>query len=185
MSSETDICNNALIKIGEDPITSFAEESKAGRLCNQLYASTRDAVLRAHPWNFAIERVELAQLSAAPAYEYTNQFKLPTDCLRVLQMETVDMIFKIEGRELLTDQGTAKIKYIKKITDVNEFDALFSDALSSRLAAELAQPLAASKTLAEEMWNLYFKKIGEARGIDAQEGTPDDFPADTWLDSRY
>ena len=184
MSSVTDICNQALSKVGDELISCLTDSSKQARYCRMLYASTRDAVLRAHPWNFAIDRAELAQLTAAPAYEYTYQFQLPSDCLRVLQMEEVDMVFKIEGGKLLTDEGTAKIKYIKRVTDSALFDSLFIAALSARLAAEMAVPLADSKTLAETMWELYLNKIGEARGIDAQEGTPDDIPADTWLDSR-
>lgn len=184
MSSVTDICNQALSKVGDELISCLTDSSKQARYCRMLYQPTRDAVLRAHPWNFAIERAELAQLSAVPAYEYTYQYKLPTDCLRVLQMEDVDMVFKIEGGKLLADEGTAKIKYIKRVTDSALFDSLFIAALSARLAAEMAVPLADSKTLAETMWELYLNKIGEARGIDAQEGTPDDVPADTWLNSR-
>jgi hypothetical protein len=186
MASVAGICNNALIEIGQDTITSLTENSKAARLCNQLYEDVRDAVLRSHPWNCAVTRATLGLLSSTPAWGYAYEYQLPTDpyCLRVLRMDYLDYEFKIEGRKLLTDQGTANILFIFRITDPNQFDKLLIETISGRLASKLAYPLSGSKTLGKEMWKLYESKLVEARGVDAQEGTPDEIEADTWLNER-
>ena len=95
MATEVSICSNALRRLGDDPITSLTDNTERARLCNSFYEDTRDAVLRLHPWNFAITRTSLAKLSDAPAYGFSNQFSLPTSpyCLRVLAMEYEDYIF--------------------------------------------------------------------------------------------
>ena len=78
VTSELEIYNLALSRIGQDTLSSVDESSKAGRLCRLHYALLRDAVLRAHPWNFAMRRVELAQVTFTPAFEYDYAYALPT-----------------------------------------------------------------------------------------------------------
>jgi len=191
MATEVSICSNALRILGDDPITSLTDDTERARLCNALYEPSRDAVLRSHPWNFAITRATLAQLSATPTYEYAYQYSLPTDpyCLRVLSMEYQDYIFKVEylsgtGRVLLTDEGTAKILYVAKVADTAQFDSLFVDTLTAKLALELSFPVTNSATLQAQMQKLYQLKLSEARSIDGQEGFMDDLVSDTLTDFR-
>ena len=97
MATEVSICSNALRRLGDDPITSLTDDTERARLCNAFYVPARDLVLRSHPWNFAVTRATLAQLSDTPAYEYSYQYALPNDpyCLRVLSMEYHDYVFVI------------------------------------------------------------------------------------------
>tara|TARA_R100001086_G_scaffold28641_2_gene13152 strand:- start:738 stop:1316 length:579 start_codon:yes stop_codon:yes gene_type:complete len=191
MATEVSICSNALRRLGDDPITSLTEDSERARLCNAFYEDARDACLRSHPWNFAITRATLTQLSSTPAYGYDYQYALPTDpyCLRVLSMEFEDYIFKIEnlateGRVLLSNEDTAKILYIARITDTALFDSMFVDTLTAKLAANLAYPITNSVTLQTQMEKLYEIKLSEARSIDGQEGFIDDLVSDTFTDFR-
>jgi len=183
-TSVVQIVNNALVKIGANAILTLTEDSEAARSSNLIYEQIRDACIRDHVWNFAVNRVELAQNSTAPAFEFAYQYNLPSDCLRVLQMEDLDMFYKIEGGKLLTDEGTAKIMYLARVEDVNLFDSMFVEALSARLAAELAVTLAESNTLYSNMMEMYNRKLGDARSMDAQESGYLEIVADTWLDSR-
>ena len=191
MATEVSICANALRRLGDDPITSLTDDTERARLCNAFYSDARDAVLRSHPWNFAITRATLAQLSDTPAYGFNYQYALPTNpyCLRVLEMEYKDYIFKVEnvathGRVLLTDEGTAKILYIARITDTNLFDAMFVDTLTAKLAVDLAYPVTNSMQVQTNMQKLYQLKLSEARSIDGQEGFIDDLVSNTFTDFR-
>jgi len=191
MATEVSICSNALRKLGDDPITSLTDDTERARLCNALYEPARDACLRLHPWNFAITRATLSQLSSTPTYEYSYQYALPTDpyCLRVLSMEYEDYIFKIEnsateGRVLLTDESTAKILYIGKITNTALFDSLFVDLLTSKLSAELAYPVTGSVNLQTQMEKIYRDKLSETRSVDGQEGFLTDLVSETFTDFR-
>ena len=183
-TSVVQIVNNALVKIGANAILTLTEDSEAARAANLIYEQIRDSCIRDHVWNFAVNRVELAQNSTAPAFEFSYQYNLPSDCLRVLQMEDMSTLYKIEGGKLLTDEGTAKILYLARVEDVNLFDAMFVEALSARLAAELSVTLSESNTLYSNMMEMYNRKIADARSMDAQESGYIEIVADTWLDSR-
>jgi hypothetical protein len=191
MATEVSICANALRRLGDDPIVSLTDDTERARLCNAFYSEARDEVLRSHPWNFAITRQQLSQLSATPLYQYSYQYALPTDpfCLRVLEMEYSDYVFKIEhlagtGRVLLTDEGTAKIIYIARITDTAQFDPLFIDTLTAKMSVDLAYPVTGSVQLQQNMQKLFESKIREARSVDGQEGFQDDLVSPTFTDFR-
>ena len=184
MASVVAICNRALALIGEEPIVSLSDDTEAARRCNLLYADTRDAVLRAHPWNAAIARVSLAPLAEVPAFGYARHYQLPSDCLRVLGLSDRRALFKIEGRRLLADLAPLAILYVRRIDDPNAFDALLIDAIAARLAHDLAYALAGSTSLAGQMWELYVRKLAEARKADAQEGSAERLEADVWTDAR-
>jgi|TARA_R110000782_G_scaffold97360_1_gene182189 hypothetical protein len=183
-TSVVQIVNNALVKIGANAILTLTEDTEAARAANLVYDQIRDACIRDHVWNFAVNRVELAQNSTAPAFGFSYQYNLPSDCLRVLQMDDMSTLYKIEGGKLLTDDGTAKILYLARVEDVNLFDAMFVEALSARLAAELSVTLSESNTLYSNMMEMYQRKISDARSMDAQESGYIEIVADTWLDSR-
>lgn len=193
VSSETEICNLALTRLGHFEITALSENTKAGRLCNRHYALCRDSTLRAHPWNFAIRRVDLAVSSDTPAFEYTYQLALPADFLKVIRTEDesanyVDE-YRIEGSSgglmLLSNSDTVAIEYIAKVTDVAQFDALFVDVLAQKLAMELCVPLTDNATLYKNISEIYQTKLREARTVDAQEGTPRNIIADEWVMARF
>ncbi|MEW5705085.1 MAG: hypothetical protein AB1781_10960 [Pseudomonadota bacterium] len=187
-SSEIEICNLALTRLGHSAITAFSEASVGASLAKLHYANTRDAVLRAHPWNFAIRRVMLAQETTTPAFEYTYQYALPADFLKIvrtdLDAQGYSVDYRIEGRKLLTDEGTIGIEYIARIEDVAQFDPMFVDCLAARLAAEIGTKLTDNAQMIRTAWEIYGEKIREARSVDAQEGTPRDIIADEWLLSR-
>jgi hypothetical protein len=183
-TSNVQIVNNALVRIGGSSIISLDENSEAARAANLIYEQTRDAVLRDHLWNFAMSRSSLAANAVAPAFGYVYSYALPTNCLRVIQLEEKSMVFKIEGRNLLTDESPARIIYVSRVTDPNQFDAMFTEALSARLAAELAIAVAESNSLYQNMMEVYRMKITDARSIDGQESGEPEIVSDTWLDSR-
>jgi len=192
--SVVSICNMALGKIGAAAITAITEATDNARACNRFYEPVRDELLRRHPWNFSVNRATLAQLAEAPAYGYDHAYQLPSSpyCLRVLELyEERDSgyDFLVEGRKLITDSDTARIKYISQVTDPTQFDATFVEALATRLAAEIAIPVTGESNIAEAMLKLYELKIQEAVGNDGLEGhaDEDDKPIEvdgTWLNER-
>jgi len=178
MASTVDICNSALNMLGGATIISLTENSKNGRLCNQRYEPVRDAIFRSHPWNCLIKRIDLAANTETPNFQWSYQYTLPADCLRVLRTENSNLsgeeTYRIEGRNLLTNQATIKIQYVAKITDTTQYDTLLIETISARLAAELCYPITQSSTLMDRMFSLYDAKLKEARFADATEGSADD-----------
>jgi hypothetical protein len=181
MASDVEIANNALSMLGDDPITSLTDDTPRARLVNRIYPQTRDAVLRSHPWNCATSRATLGQLSTSPVYGWAYQYQLPSDpyCLRVLALnDREDWAcpgdeFKVEGRALLTDAASANIRYIFRITDPAQYDAMLYEALSAKLASKMAYAITKSQSTVKAMLEIYDGILRETRTIDGQEGSPD------------
>ena len=190
MASEVGICNAALAKLGLRSILAFTDDRTEARLATQTYEDIRDDVLRDHPWNFATFRAELAAEVTAPAFAYARAFNLPdtpTYCLRVLEVvNPSSWPWKVEGRQILTDLGSPlQITFISRITNCDQMDALFRDALAARLAMEWAEKLTRTTTIQEAMAALYAKKLAEARSIDGQEGTREEISESSWISARW
>lgn len=191
--SETDIANMAVMSIGiEKPIDNLqTDDSNEARYCRRFYPSTRDAMLRSHPWNCAIHRKAITPLASTPISDWDYQYQLPSNpyCLRVLQVGEMgdDIDWVVEGRRLLTNEGTSiKLKYIKRITDTNEFDPLLVDAISIKLAIKIVMPLTSSQSMKDSLIKeLELLSLPEARTIDGQEGSTETLEVDRWLDARY
>jgi len=191
MATDITIVNAALIRLGETTITALSDDIKPARLANAIYADVRDAVTRAHPWNFALMRAALTANASAPTWGYANAYDLPGDpdhCLRVLTVEGEDEQagrWTVEGRQIVSDLSSPiRILYLRRVSAPDDTDPLFREALSARLARELAEPLGKSTSLQKAMAELYDAKLREARSADGQEGTPEILTADTWLTAR-
>lgn len=201
MASTVDIANFALNTLGATNITALDENSKPARIINQRYESVRDTVFRAHPWNCLIQRAELARESDTPDFGYAYQYTLPTDpyCLRVIEFSngtlsypqdnmfsnTGGPVFVIEGRKLLTDEAIAKIKYVSRVTDPQQYDANLIEALAARLAMEIAYSVTGSTTMVQVTASLYEEKLKEARFVDGTEGAPQRLEANDFIEARF
>lgn len=183
-SSWVQVCNIALSNLGVKRITALDEASEGARQVSSRYEDVRDAVLRAHPWNCAKKRVALARLNSTPVYEYSYEFQLPADFLRMCDVEDYEVPFRIEGRKLLVDQTSFNFLYVYRVTDPNELDALVVQAIGCRLAWELAAPLAKSESLKAEMWAKYETVLAEARSVDSQENFNIELQADDFVKAR-
>jgi len=179
----TQICNSALIKLGAEPIVNITDQNKRAILCNNQYQIVKDKLLRSHPWNFAIVRVELDNDGLDPVYGFTYQFDLPTDLLRILDLEDKTIKFKIEGRKILSDEETLKIRYVASVSE-SLFDSVFNETLSLALAAEISFALNQSSELTSKLKEELADMLRPARSFNAQEGTPQELEADDWLNER-
>lgn len=159
------ICNLALTRIGAQTIASLTEGSAAAVHCKLLYAPQRDALLRMVPWRFATERQALAALTEDPPPQWTYVYQLPSDFLAARYIEPPGGVpwssdasgltqspivslpsiptpkFEVWGRKLMTHQPDAALVYTARAEDPTQFDPLFVEALSYKLAAELVMPL--------------------------------------------
>jgi hypothetical protein len=185
MPSVVDICNRALSRVGDTRITSLTDGTKQATACNSAYEHIRDEVLRSHPWNSAIARASIAKLSDAPAFGYDDQYQLPADCLRVVEVYDSRLPWVVEGDVILSDDGSPlKIRYIKQETDPNKYDPLLLSAIAGRLALELVEELTQSNTKRERALQEFEVIMSTARRADAQEQSSMPFEEDDWILAR-
>lgn len=175
--TETSICNMSLGKLSAKRIGNVETDTSIEAIqCRIHYEPTRDALQRSHKWRFASARSELEQDSTDPDFEWDNQFDLPSDFLRFKSADEETGVTSkrnrhaIEGLKYLTNFSTVSLLYIKKVTDVTEFDPLFVKALVWLLADELIGPLAGGDPrIQKKIDTALAKLLPKIQAVDADE----------------
>ena len=191
MASVVNMCNSALNLLGASTIAALTDDTKNARLCNQRYDPVRNRVFRSHAWNCLHKRVQLAQNSTAPVVEYSYAYALPSDCLRVLKIHngTTDSIasaldYKLEGRNIVTDEGTIYLIYIALDTDPNNYDVYLRESISHQLSADICYSITNNATLANQYMLRADERLREARFIDATENSLGTIESSEFTDAR-
>ena len=192
--SETKIANMSLAKIGSKRLNDLDTDTTPQAIhCRTHYEQTRDSLIRSHFWRFASGRATLVQDTTDPDFEWDNQFILPTDFLAMKSIyedrfsDENYRSYALEGKRLLTNESTMEIRYIKKVTDVTEFDPLFVEVLILQLALKLIGALAGgAPKLQKVVQDELFVVMRKVRALDAQEtNTVGQYDLETWNDARY
>ena len=181
-----DVANGALIKLGvADPIVSLDDETKPARLCKNRIEPCKRALLRYHPWNFAIKRVTLANLADEPAFGYTYQAQLPSDFLRVVQVDDRRTSYRIEGGKLLSHETAIELRYVYDFgSNYSAADPLFIECLSLWLANDIALALTQDSAIKDRAAQELQMALSKARFVDATEEPAEELRADGWDNAR-
>lgn len=175
--NETGLCNRSLGRIGANQIKNVETDTTVPAIqCRLHYEPTRDALQRSHKWRFARDRSELEQDDTDPDFEWDNQFSLPADFVRFISVFEEEATFSrhrrhaIEGSKYLTNFDTVSLRYVKKVTDVTEFDSLYTEILVLQLALKLLGPLAGGdKKLRDTLQGELKPLIAKAQAVDSDE----------------
>lgn len=128
----TSICNSALDRLGQRPVTFSTTGHLASpannieRMCARNFDSVVKSVLAGYPWNCVTTREELSiDPDNSPAFEFDNRFPFPTD-KRVCRLNAV----WLGGYEIKTDEDTAyfndfRIEGQSILTDATEVSIAF------------------------------------------------------------
>ncbi len=192
--SETSICNQALGRIGANQIKDVETDTSPQAVqCKLHYEQTRDSLVRSYPWRFASGRETLTVSATTPDFEWDFQYPLPDDFMAeksIYEGRFSAINFRnytLEGDFLLTNDSTVEFRYIKKITDVSEFDSLFIKVLILLLADVLIGPLAGGDPRIQKKIDDALDKLMPAvRALDGQEtNTAGRVESRTWNDARF
>lgn len=181
-TGEVSICNLALDHLAEDAITVITPPvTETEKACARAYPLARRLLLTKHPWNFARKRVLVARSGSVPAFDFSDKYPQPDDCLRVLWLQDAtgkryhNDDFDYEGRDILVDSGGAspiQLYYVADITEVKLWSATFTDLLVLLLASKLAFKIAGKKSEVQRLDALFDKDYAEAMSINAMERPP-------------
>lgn len=181
------ICSNALMMLGDTPISSFDDGTDRARLASNIWPTARDYVLRRHPWNCAIKREILNPDETPPAFDYAYQFTLPGDFLRVLSIgEEGDRIpYKVEGRKILCDEPALLLRYIWLNDNPATWDSLLVWGMTQVMRAVFAYGITQSTSLEQLVETVMRDVLKQARAVDGQEDHPDALDDSPLLAARY
>ena len=187
--TETGVANMALSHLRQPPIVNIdTDTSKAGRVMRQWFGHLRDGLLRQYPWNFAEEYAEMAAVSEKPLHTFDLYYALPSDpyCLTVRSVPGHPKeAWKVVGKRRIATSITAplRIVYTARVTDVQNWDPLFVQALAVQLAERAAPELAKDERVSQKIKADLAEALAAAFPADAAEGTPDDFPDGSWVEA--
>lgn len=143
MTTETTLANLALGHLGAARITDLSENTVAAEHIRRMWDTTRDQLLRAYPWNFAIKRLALSASSTAPAFGWAYAYPLPGDCIRVLEVNGCqagvgNVPYEVESGQVLSDMIQCKVRYLRRVEQVSAWDPLFCELFGYELAKAIA-----------------------------------------------
>jgi hypothetical protein len=206
------IANQALNLLGESKqVTQVdgTDTSALGVLVGNLYQATRDEELKAWGWIFAIKRASLTA-GAAPTNGYAKRWNLTgiIDCLRVLdvyvvlasstqygsytlaQTQRLGFIFDASAAPTgviytMIDAAalTVYLKYIAEVTTPANYDMLFAEAVTIRLAAKMSIYLTQNLDWKKQMEDEYSFIINRAKSMNVIEELDNDL-GNPWFGDR-
>ena len=175
--SQTQICNQAIGKLGGTPIIDINQDSTEAKLCKSFYADVLQTLLEDHPWTFATKRYELPQSAETPPKPFASQYLIPSNVLRILEASSNPDFSKsnstqwqVENGFIISDEGSMYIRAIIDETDLNKFTPSFIRVFVVRLAAEISLALTQSREMHRQLMEEYGILLDRAISSDGQQG---------------
>ena len=168
MPSSIDIASNALLLVGDNPISSFDDPGAGAQAAANLYPETKKRLLSEHPWSFALKQQRLNKLSQKPdeLTNFNNAFQLPTDLIRIWDMQ-IRTDYILIGNLLYSNQEELLATYIFDVDEVMlppHFVKSLEYALASDFAISVTEDTAKAGLYEQKSINA----INQAMAIDSQ-----------------
>lgn len=169
VSSDIDVANIALSKLGETNINDFTTNN-TGQTAKLLYDPLVEAVLGMHIWSFARKKISIGgPLGGAdiPVNEWQNAYQLPTvpPLVKLLAVYNDSGTFALPLKryerfedKLFANQDTEMFVDYVFLPAENKWPGWFIMLIATALAADLATPITGQRSkkeaLALEAWGL-------------------------------
>ena len=149
MQNKTSVINAALMRCGASGVNLAFQDTPAAQTAQAAYQRCLDLCLSLYPWPFAVRLVRLARNAGSPAFGWRFAYRLPGDCVRVIDVREHDeegrassrapaaLRFEVAGQDILTDAESLALRYVSNDRNLTIPDA-FADALAWRLCVEIS-----------------------------------------------
>lgn len=164
-TSAISICSNALILLGDNPISSFSDPGAGAQTASNLYESSYINLLSMHRWRFATKKATLSRLTSNPINEWQYQYQLPVDNVAMITMYP-NGDYELYGDKLYTHSSTVEIDYVYRV-DESQLPLWFAKTVEFYLAMQFAIPVTGNSTRLGEMQELFKQQLRSAKNIDS------------------
>ena len=172
MFTKLDLCSMALLKLGEKPIQSLADDSAAAQLARTLFDSITDALIASHPWHFAMRTYELTKTD-------NDDFVIPGDVLRVLSCPG-----QIQMGRIIAPSDTIKITALVRISP-ESYPSYFVSLAATKLAMDFCVPMTGDHNVFKMLAALYETEFMSAKFIDSTTTTSANIENFSLINSRF
>lgn len=172
MSSKLEIINNALMKCGLPLAASLTETDWNASV---VFETVAKQALRSFPWGFATRFASLSANTNRPAHGFAYAYTLPTDCLRIVDVRQHDDLrapkgrFVVSGKLLYANISPCNARYVACDLEPANWPDDFCDAVSCKIAAEIANLSAQTVTMTPGLLQMYQLSLAQAQTIDSTE----------------
>jgi hypothetical protein len=163
MTTQIDICNLALAKLGDEAVLSSVSppfQSMQAQYCALFYPQALNVLLQKHAWGFATVTAALVQASANSNPLWVYAYTLPADYFNLITVRQPEALplcyggshgpfnldqfveYDIQAGVLYCNIAEAVLVYVSNgFEATTDFPALFVEALAWLLASMLAGPM--------------------------------------------
>ncbi len=184
-SSAIDISSNALLLIGDEPISAFTEPGAGAKAAANLYPQTKEMVLSYHPWTFALKEQRLSRLTQTPdtLANYNYAYQLPTDLIRLWKIAPISD-YVIIGDKLYSNEPELLARYIYDVPETM-IPAHVVKAMEYQMASEFSISVTEDENKAQYYGQKAQLQLAKASNIDSQ-GQPQEPIVDSpFVDARF
>jgi len=168
MPTSIDIASNALVMIGDEPISSFDDPGAGALVASAIYPNTYRSLLASHPWTFSLKEVFLSRLTQEPddKTNYKYAFQLPPNLIRIWKVMSHSNYDNV-GRLLYSNETELLCRYGYQVDEV-DLPPHFVQALEYKLASDFAISVTEDIQKAAYYEDKFLKQSSIARSIDSQ-----------------
>ena len=156
--TDVSICSQALLLLGANQITSFADGTAPSSVCSVLYPRVKSQTMGMYPWSFSLTKTTLGRLSSTPTNVYLYEYQLPSDMFlgvpRAVYASTSTgnlpkiTEYEVQGDKILTNETTVVLDYQKLVSEA-DMPSYFVQMLVYQMAWHLAEPVTDQITKAD------------------------------------
>lgn len=169
------VCSRALILIGEEGISSFADGTAQSDVADAMYEDIARTALTNSRWRFATQQAQLNRLVSAPTGRFNAAYQLPGDLLMLSAVTVGDHPIKYDtyGNKVFCDADEQDVLIADYIYRADEADwpPYFTIAVEYAMAAVFAVSVARDSSLSQMMEQKAQFHMIQARRLDSQQQT--------------
>lgn len=180
MTDPIGVVNGALSLLSDRQIGGFDDGTSLSNLAKLRFPEALDAVLEAHPWNFAHHYQALVkELETPPDGTWGHQFTWPTSPFCIAPRETIPRdeawavgVNNLGERIIYANIETLTIGYTVRAGNTRLWSPLARSALTYYLASEFALFVTGQAEKRAQWWNAFQEVLVTATSSDSRQGYP-------------
>lgn len=185
MASKIQLISNALILIGDLPVTSLSGNTRAETVANNLYDNIVQNEISKFRWGFARRQAQLSLTTEVPiGTEWSSIYQLPADMLNLIKLDP-SIPYQILGDKAYCNySGALYCDYIANVSEA-AWPAYFAKMIEYALAMDFAPSIRDSASSMQLLANQYLNASRMARFTDSQQHPQTPIQDRPFINVRY
>jgi len=184
MASKIDMASNALLLLGDRPISSFEGAGAGAQAMANLYEPTYLDMITSSNWGFAKKQQVLSQNATPPVFDnYQYSYTIPNDAIRIHGLRSNMEYYTYEGDLIYTNDSGAELEFFIRPSE-GDLPPYFVKLMELELAARSCMAVTDRVELYAQMRNEADNQWIRAVGVDAGNDTNEAIRSNPFIEVR-